>query len=73
MTHRVHSVREANTVQYNTISIYLYAFRYTLRTWFLSYLLLIPLFNVYGYSSFHIYPAIHLFLLITRGHGYFFY
>ena len=28
------------------------------------------LFNVYGYSSFHVYPVTYLSLLITRGHGY---
>ena len=35
--------------------------------------LVLSFINVYGYSSFHIYPVTYLSLLITRGHGYFFY
>ena len=43
-----------------------------LRLWFCYYYTIsfFLLFNVYGFSSFHIYPVTYLFLLITRGHGY---
>ena len=42
-----------------------------LRLWFFYYYTIsFPvLFNLYGYSSFHIYPVTYLSLLITRGHG----
>ena len=54
--------------------------RYVLSFFFIKIMVLLVLhhlvlsfINVYGYSSFHIYPVTYLSLLITRGHGYFFY
>ena len=53
---------------YVMFSIFLYYdYGSVITNYIISFFLLS---NVYGFSSFHIYPVTYLFLLITRGHGY---